>query len=582
MKKNIFFSLFALVGITTSILLLDACKLKNPTDGFKIIVKADALQAPNNFFVLDSKTGNQADLPANYEVAVTGPGAAYVFSPGGTKKIVVIQGVLQFSLRKGFVPTAANPIKFNFEFHNSKYLDLVYPVEITSLDQFSENISLVNFDNPPSGSTGKKQDVPADTSGKTTTKVEIVIPKAQGKEEAATVEIEAGTQLKDKDGNNVVGTIEAKILHATPTDSSIGSFPGGITIAGTKDASGAALPGGEISTTGWVNFEMSAGGKQVKTFSQPVSVNMEIKPGTINPKTGVAYVAGDDLDVYSLSAGENTWVKEGTTKVVKNDSTNKLEAPMSINHLSVWMAGIILAPCGNVLELGYDNSANVNAISGKFEVYSIANALLASVNFTVPASNSNYRITVGTFRPSEGTKYNVKITFEGVSNPVEFNNTVLCNSALKATVPTINTNQIQFKVKMLCTNGNQVLLPDNYTIYYIKETEYQNTIVRDPNNSSKDHKIDPSDGLVDGVEWKKKQLRAITGSNEAYNLISFSVGDDYFTSSATGTQYRFAVYYNDGSKSSREDYVTPAPGYTDAIKGSGVYSANITLKTCPL
>jgi hypothetical protein len=581
MKKNIFFSLLALVGITTSILLLDACKLKSPIEGFKIIVKADALQAPNNFFVLDSKTGNQADFPANYEVAVTGPGAAYVFSPGGTKKIVVIQGVLQFSLRKGFVPTPANPIKFNFEFRNSKYLDLVYPVEITSLDQISQNISLVNFENPPSGSTGKKQDVPADTSGKTVNKVEIIIPVAQGKTEAATVEIEAGTQLKDKDGNNVVGTIEAKILHATPTDSSIGSFPGGTSVNETKDASGASLPGGQLVPIGWVNFEMSAGGKQVKTFSKPVMVNMEIKPGSINPNTNVAYVAGDDLELYSLSPGENTWVLEGTTKVIKNDSTNKLEAPMTISHLSVHFGGRRRPACNSDADIKINNAANVSSVSGRVEIYT-SNNLVRTYNFTVPPSITNYQIRTSDLVIGSNATYDVKVFFEGVSTPVQVLNTVLCTTPFVATVPTINSNLIQFKVKMVCTNGNQVLLPNNYTIYYIKETEYQSTIVRDPANSSKDHKIDPSDGLVGGVQWKSKSLQAITGSTEAYNLISFSIGDDYFTSSATGTQYRFAVYYNDGNKSSREDYVTPAPGYTDVIKGSGIYDARITLKTCPL
>jgi hypothetical protein len=450
------------------------------------------------------------------------------------------------------------------------------------LDQFSETISLVNFENPPSGSTGKKQDVPADADGKTVNKVEIVVPVAQGKTEAATVEIEAGTQLKDKDGNNVVGTIEAKILHATPTDSSIGSFPGGTMLNGTKDGTGGALPGGEVNPTGWVNFEMSAGGKQVKTFSKPVLVSMEIKDGSINPKTGAPYVAGDDLEVYSLSSGENTWVKEGTTKVVKNDSTNKLEAPMSINHLSVWMAGILLPPCGQPLQFTFKNDSSAKSVSCHIGIFSPGgDRLYVSTTVSIPPKSTYTKIFTD-FTPTQGTKYDLHLTYTDLGKSADFNNVDLCGTQLPIqNIPAIE-GYVQFKVKIVCSNGNQVLLPGGYQIYYIKESEYQSTIVRDPNNPSKDHKIDPADGEQNGVSWQTTRVDAITLTNEAYNLVTFATDHSYFTSSAGGTIYRFAVYYNDGKKSSREDYVTPTPGYTDEIKGQKVFNATIPLSTCPL
>lgn len=574
MKKSLFNILGAAAMLGMTLTTFQGCKVGDPLEGVTIAIKADAVSAPYEFRVVDAKTGTQANLPDNYIVKVTGPGASQVYTPGGSRTIRVFQGILQFSLRKGYNPTSENPLKFNFEFSGTSYLDLVYPVEITSSTQFSKTISLVNFENPPAGSSGKKEPVPTGSDGSATDTIKITVPKTAEKTEEAKVVINEGTILKDKDGNPVTGSLEAKVLHSTPTEDALASFPGGTNVGETKDASGNSQAGGEMKPAGWVDMKISAGSSSVKSFSTPIEVNMEINPTTINPSTSVPYKEGDDMEVYSLSEGEGNWVKEGTTKVIKNAETGKLEAPMSVTHLSVWMAGVKLQACNQKLKLEFNNTVNTNPMSIIIEIRNAgASASIFRQTTTVPAT-TNTTVEYD-FKPAENVRYDVYATTNG--NTFEYKNVLLCGTTQSITIPSAGSGQIGFKITIKCENGNQVLLPDNYTVYYIREGEYQNPANIVPEiNGKPEHKIDPSDGVFNNVSWKSAKVRAVQTSTENYNLLVMSTSDSYFT---TGHQYRFSVYYNDGSKTSREDYLTVE--YTDVIKGSGVFPVDITISTCP-
>lgn len=578
MKKNIY-SIIALCVIATSaIFVLDACKLKNPTEGFVISIKADALNAPFIFNVIDARTGAQADLPDGYEVKVTGPGASAIYSSGGYRKIVVMQGLLIFSLRKGNVPTEGSPVKFNFEFTNSKYLDLVYSVELKSLNQISEQIALVDFSNPPAGSGSATKTVTTGTDGKTTTTEKITVAGNSGKTEEATVLIPTGTQLLDKSGNPVSGSIESKIMHAS--SDALGFFPGGTNVSQVKDAAGNTLPGGAFVPVGWVNINMSAGGTAVSSFSQPIDVAMEISDSMLNPETGTIYKVGDVLNVFSRSEGQNAWVKESTTTVVKNASTNKLEAIMKVNHLSAWSASNFLNPCGLPLVLNFSNTT-ANEVSLRFYVSNkhrgfkgcYQDGLIKSANLRVPANTSNYKYVMD-FIPVQNLKY-----FYGQANLTNRNDPmnlrmsceVLCNSSINTSIGANNKPNVDFNLLLKCSNGSQVLLPDNYQVFYIKESDYQNTIV--PVNGNKPaHKIDPGDNTYAGKTWSQTTVRAIIDNNKNYNKMSFGGGT--FTE---GEKYRFSVYY----ENSREDYISE-PYSAAAMEIAGGYAITITLAKCPL
>jgi hypothetical protein len=571
MKKNILNTLALATVLGSALFLMDGCKVKNPVEGVKVIVLADALSAPFEFYVADAATGAQADLGLKYEVKVTGPDAGLVYTSGGSKTIVVNQGLLQFAFKKGVEPSESNPIRFNFEFTGTKYQDLIFPVEITSLDQLNTTISLVNFDNPPVGATSLTKTVTTGTDGKTSANETLVLASAPSKPDAARVLLKSGTQLLDASGSPVSGAIETKIIHSTPTETSLESFPGGLELNELVDKSGAPVEGGDIEPIGWVDFEMKAGSKEVKTFSQPVEVTMEISDSLINPDTELPYQAGEKLAVLSLSKGTNIWVNESEATIVKNNTSGKLEVTMQVNHLSKWTTSLIKKKCGERFRFKTSNNSKKKVKIKMTVRLSSKNSKVYSQNITLPAKRKSSSFTTS-FKPSAKVKYNLE--FKNASKTRKYNNKVLCNGEeIEHPEDNPDAKENQFNIMIKCSNGNQVILPDGYSLYYIKESEYQANIVPTNGNTSA-HKIDPADGIFNGVSWTNGSiiLEKAEDGITSLNAMNFKEGE-----LIEGEKYRFSVYYN----GSREDYLTDP--YNKAIMDiPGGYSITITVRECPL
>ncbi|MEN9458125.1 MAG: hypothetical protein RL135_699, partial [Bacteroidota bacterium] len=367
--------------------------------------------------------------------------------------------------------------------------------------------------------------------------------------------------------------IETKIIHSNPTESSLEGFPGGLELTELVDKNGNPVEGGDIEPIGWVDFEMKAGSKEVKSFSQPVEVTMEISDSLENPDTELPYKVGDKLAILSLSKGSNIWVNEGEATIVKNNTSGKLEAVMPVNHLSKWTATVIKKKCGQTFTFKFKTSNNSKKkVKVKMTIrLSSKNSRVYSQNITVPAKAKSSSFTTR-FKPSAKVKYNLE--FKNASKTKNYKNRVLCNgSEIEHPEDNPDAKENQFNIMIKCSNGNQVILPDGYSVYYIKESEYQANIVPANGNTSA-HKIDPADGIFNGVSWINGSiiLEKAEDGITSLNAMNFKEGE-----LIEGEKYRFSVYYN----GSREDFVTEAYNKA-AMDIPGGYSITITVRDCPL
>ncbi len=570
MKKNIFSILALILVLGSGLLVIDGCKLKNPTEGFAIGIKADAVTAPSELLVRDAKTGSPlASLTSATPVTISGPGAPYVYSSGATKAISIFQGAVSFSLRKGTPVSASNPIKFTIFIDVPGYLPLEYPITLTSLDPIQEEAYLVNFSAPPAGAAASTKTVETGSDGKTTDTSSITIPASPDKKEALKIDIAAGTQMLDAQNQPVTGAVEAKVMQFTPSnEESLLSFPGGTDFTGLKDANGNALPNGGFEPAGWVDMTMSAGGKSVSSFDKPLMVSMEVNADEINGLTNAKYKVGDVIDIYSKTAGNTSWIKEGTATIVLN-SNNKLEAQMPVKHLSVWAMGVILPKCGAPVKLvltlpkGYSSHwIEYRDYKPFFNSYWFAGWMI--INESTVGSGL---VTVETnFVPGAGIDYQL---LNNNTKEVLYTGKLCGTLANLGTIdPVVNlVNNVFIK----CANGSGVLLPDNYKVYYVNENDYQNTI-----NPATGRKIDPRDPAINGKDWKETTVVNKTSDGKIINTITLPKAD-----MVIGQKYRFSVYYNDGKKESREDYLLPAPIVQEVLDAGG-QDVIIILTTCPI
>ena len=306
-----------ILGITLLSGLFFTCK-KGPIDNFKININASATTAPSTIKVYDVTTNTKIEVSGSVPVTITGRDANRIYTPGGYQTFAVDQGKIDISLRSGANPTPEKPFEFNINIAPDGYLPVIYPVTLTSTLPSDFSIGLVNLNNLPKGSTQTKVDPPVviDTATKKTTtpiviKTDSVPPSGGTPPQVTTVTVPAGTQLQDKEGKPIelpAGDTTAKlttsIVYFPPTEQSLNSFPGGLETSNIQDTSGNDQKAGTLAPAGWVNIDMKLGNTDVKNFSTPIVVSMELDPNTINPNTDAPYVEGDSINVYSKSEGD--------------------------------------------------------------------------------------------------------------------------------------------------------------------------------------------------------------------------------------------------------------------------------------
>ncbi len=323
---------------------IQGCKLKNPTEGIYVYAKADAITAPSELLFFDPSTGKPEAAMENVVVNVSGPAASFIYNSGGRKTITINNGIVQISFRKGTLVSEANPLKFNLEINAPGYISFVKSFSLTSLDPIKETMFLVNLNNLPKGSAKTEGNTTTDPTGTTTAPITVTVPTSADKKEVAELTIPTGVSMKDKDGSPVTGTVAIDVLQfAGSGQQALDAFgnKGGNTI---KDINGSTLNETVIAPLGWLNINMTAGGKEVKTFSNPVKGKIGIPAGLVNPITGAEYKEGDALSVLSKEDDGTEFKKEGTTTLQKA-TDGSLFAEINITHLSGWTIAQSFGKC---------------------------------------------------------------------------------------------------------------------------------------------------------------------------------------------------------------------------------------------
>ncbi|MBC7381516.1 MAG: hypothetical protein H7296_00805 [Bacteroidia bacterium] len=554
----------------TTVSLLYSCK--NPIEGFALTLKADYTTAPNTFRILDAKTNAPASVPAFTEVKITGKDAGLVFEPSGSKIIKMVDGAIQLAFRKGVKPTKTNPLLFNIVIEVEGYLPLIYPVEICSVKPLSQNISLVNMASLPLGTSLVKSTVTTDNGGKMAAEISIKNNIISGKNESSTVTIPMGTQMQEANGVPITGNIEASVIHFTGNSTAaLNSFPGGLFSNKVKTKEGITLPAGSFNPVSWIVMDMTAGNKVVKKFSKPVSATMELSASLINPVTKVVYKEGDGLTIWSRSNGEEFWIKESVATVAKNNLSGKLEVTMQMTHLSAWAAANFNQTCEQDVKITITNNDNFITRSNIAVSKNIDGSNYVQIGeFSaelMPGSNIiNLKDYFNDYSFTANDLFKAVVTFDGAT-PLFIGPTFFCGATIPVTLPTTDRNTIDYKLSIKC-NQNFILLPDNYKVYYIKEADYQNTIINEPVA----HKVNPYDLNPSGQSYYKQVFAKSVTGNANFSMISLLK-----SSLVAEAEYRCIIYYQNQRYDKK--FMAPLKSVLDAGQTQDL---EVTIENCPL
>lgn len=326
----------ALVLVTT---LLGGCK--NPAEDIKITVNTDIFKSPMLFQFVNEKNGSEG--PKDFSVEIKGPNADLVRTPSGGKIFKASAGLLNLMLDRTANPTPNNPVRFTITATVAGFAPTFQHVEITSAtDPRLYKIAMVEYANPAIGN-GTVLATKAISNGTANSELNFTTVTNADLAQKAEITIPSGTGFLDEAGQPLSGAqLEARIVYTGTAVNGKSPVPtGGNIVKNVIGANGQPITEDLFFyPAGVVTIDMFAGTKEVKGFTKPVNVDIEVNSNMINLNTNQPIQENETIPMWSLNQATGQWKSEGNAKFVKN-TAGKLVARMQITHLSLWSPAFV-------------------------------------------------------------------------------------------------------------------------------------------------------------------------------------------------------------------------------------------------
>ncbi|GFO55113.1 hypothetical protein GMSM_21200 [Geomonas sp. Red276] len=289
-------------------------------------------------------------------------------------------------------------------------------VTITSVGSYSFVVKLVDPNNA-SATPGLAAATSAPVAASATTGLAApitanVAPTDTATRSAAQVTIPASTILRDASGNALSGTVTATVTTFAPPTAALSSsnianstpmenFPGGLTNVSVAANQNTGATAGSFATAGFVAVNVTdSTGKVARSANTPFTIRMDIPAGTINPETGAAVAAGDQVPIWTYNETTATWKAEVDSQgnqvlgTVLQDQSGKLFVNYTTNHFSYWNLDWMYSnTCTGVLNL--TNDAQKLALTVKAAFHNGAGFLYRGSKPSGDGSVTAFRIPAG-------------------------------------------------------------------------------------------------------------------------------------------------------------------------------------------
>ncbi len=363
-QSRISFSSRIAAAAAITLFLISGCQINDPTKDLKVIVNTITRDNTVSVTLNDVLTGG---VPSSIvTVAITGQDAGKVTDEVNNKltSVTVNHGFLTFAIQNGTTFSAASPVKLILKITSAAYMNVDYPITITS---GGPQVFVVNMvkktDMATAGieQTSTPTAVSSDNTGKTT--APIAVQTTAGSQ----VTIPQGTILKDASGSALSGKLTVATTVFYPKAAAL--IPQGVVTTGTTSSN--TLLSLSVTVTDPSGKVASPAGSQIF-----IPVDNTVK----NPLTGASFVLGDKLQMGYTDPATGQLVKTGEAQYV---SVTSSKISNSVKQVGLALGGFTSIWPSIPLNL-LSNTANYfNASINFFQDYQIISAtitLAASFN----------------------------------------------------------------------------------------------------------------------------------------------------------------------------------------------------------
>ncbi len=344
-QKNIKWFLSITIIVFLSICYI-SCDITNPTKNLSVIFNTLAVSTTASVNFVDAATRQQIGQTSNKPIVVTiaGPDKDKVInlSEELVTTLTTDHGLVNIGIRNDITPTALNPIRITVVAKTDGYILTSIPITINSNGNKSYSVTMVNMNNPPTGSiTSPNTPVQSNSSGQVLTTVALQTNKEPLSNGDASMNINTSTTIKDASGIPLTGSLTANAIYFTnKADASLSALPTGLTTNAITQTGNTTR--GFIQAACFASFNItSQTGQTARTFSAPVQMSMVIPSSTKNPLTNSNVKNGDPIPIWSYDESNAQWKYETTANAVGPDNQGNYRVSYSAAHLSWWLAAWI-------------------------------------------------------------------------------------------------------------------------------------------------------------------------------------------------------------------------------------------------
>lgn len=448
--------------------------LEGFTDGIVLNVNTDIFRVPLSLQFVNANI-DASNSPDKINLTIDGPGKNLVYSTDGSKKLEVVNGLLEVAVDKALIINKNNPIELRFSVESNGFLTTVQSVKLIDTSLRVIPVKMVEIKNLPDGVDVEETTFNSSKDGLSDNVVIETTGEEVGEEEIS-ASLESGTKVLDENKKELSGQVKVQLAHFDNTsDESLSAFPGGLIANSVVDKKGNDLGKTQFLTAGFISFDMYVNNSEVKNFTKPVEMSMGIDKDLVNPETKQKIKAGDKVPVWSLDENTGKWMYEGEAEVVES-TDGKLEGKFEITHLSWWNLAFAnnqvceeAAPVTFSIISNFSDACSAPVYYGRFydpqtmtyvgngDYFSLLNG--TSVNIYDLPFNKAYRMD---FFNLEGQVCGIPVT--SVDIPV-----ISCNSTYNVDLSLLNLSLFKIEATMSgkCSgDGSDLIVRPDFVVYF--------------------------------------------------------------------------------------------------------------------
>lgn len=330
----------SLIAGILELFILSACK--NPLDGFQLLFK-EPIEISKLEIRFSSTTGK---LPDDIKLKIAGKEASKIVTNLNTKNFKVSkEGVIFLAVNPDIIPSVQSPVIFTVSAETEGFTKVIKEFIFTNTSNQFYYPKLFNIKNAPNGVSANQFKLLTNEGGEVT-KPFIIATNYTAKQVGAFVRIQEGTVLFNMQNQIITGDIDL-VIHHFDNQSGTSFIPEGGLARNPMDNHNNFVDAFRFSRiAGFASIELSSDKQEVvRSFSKPISVTFELNQDTQNPETKAPIKAGDIIPLISYNIYTGIWKIEGSSTVIKNITSGKLECTSTFSYPAYLINGWVSWLC---------------------------------------------------------------------------------------------------------------------------------------------------------------------------------------------------------------------------------------------